>query len=103
MTQRRDSRGRRRQDGQERGLRSLYPELPRAWLSRALRISMPRARWLEFDGRVSAAVAETRARAAGQVLMALMDGSEARGREPHWLDFERDKARRLLLGASRAA
>ena len=98
MTLRRDSKGRRRAVGQERGLRPLYPVLPAAWLSRAIRVSMPTARWTEFNGLVSVAAsrASTGARAAGQVLMALMDASQDGGRAAHWLDFEREKAQRLL-------
>jgi hypothetical protein len=64
---------------------------------------MPVERWVELDDLVGAARPEagTGARAAGAVLMDLL----AAGREApraDWLDFERDKARRLLR-ASRAA
>ena len=86
-----DRRGRRRAEGQERGLRPLYPELPATWLSRALRVSMPEAMWAQFDALVRRAApgAETAPRAAGRALMDLLDASSRRGREPHWLDFER--------------
>ena len=100
----RDRRGRRRVPGQERGLRPLHPALPPAWLSRAIRVSMPIARWLEFDALVSRAAPEARtaARAAGHVVATLLDTSHRRISEPHWLDFERDKAQRLL-GVARVA
>src|SRR5262245_47762991 len=104
MAERRDSRGRRRAVGQERGLRPLYPALPPGWRSRALRVSMPERRWREFDDLVARArLAEaTEARAAGQVLIELMDAA-ADSPAPHWLDWEREKTLRLLREAERAA
>jgi hypothetical protein len=104
MTERRDSRGRRRAAGQERGLRPLYPALAPGWRSRALRVAMPEPRWREFDERVALArrAAPTEARAAGEVLMELMDAA-ARHPTPHWLDWEREKTLRLLRAAERAA
>jgi hypothetical protein len=62
------------------------------------------ARWAEFDALVERARDEegTGARAVGHALMDLMDGAHGRPGGPDWLDFERDKALRLL-GASRAA
>jgi hypothetical protein len=94
--------GRRRPEGQERGLRPLYPVLPGRWFSRALRIAMPAARWSQFDALVSGFSAETGARAAGRALEALLQRSAA-ARATDWLDWERDKARRLLVAAGRAA
>jgi hypothetical protein len=104
MTERRDSRGRRRADGQERGLRPLYPGLPPGWRSRALRIALPDRRWREFDALVARArsTAPSEARAAGEVLMGLMDAA-GRHPAPHWLDWEREKTLRLLREADRAA
>jgi hypothetical protein len=104
MTLRQDRWGRRRGAGQERGLRPLYPELPPSWISRALRVSMPAVRWAEFDDLVAGARDEagTGARAAGHVLMDLMDRAHPEPGRADWLDFERDKALRLL-GTSRAA
>jgi hypothetical protein len=105
MTERRDARGRRRAEGQERGLRPLYPRLPQGWVSRALRVSMPAARWDQLTALVARARPEapTEARAAGQVLMGLMDAAEAGIGEQHWLDWEREKTLRLLRETQRAA
>jgi hypothetical protein len=65
---------------------------------------MPVARWTEFDDLVATVrqQAGTGARAAGHVLMDLMDQTGREAPRAAWLDFERDKARRLLR-ASRAA
>jgi hypothetical protein len=105
MDERRDARGRRRAAGQERGLRPLYPRLPAGWISRALRASMPAARWQQLDDWIARARAgaPTEARAAGQALMALLDAAETTSREQHWLDWEREKTLRLLHAARRAA
>ena len=98
-----DASGRLRQDGQERGLRPLYPRLPGEWVSRAVRIAMPAFAWAQLDALVAraAAGAETGARATGEAVMALMAGNT--GRTAHWLDWEREKARRLLAMTGRAA
>ena len=101
---RKDSIGRRRRTGQERGLRPLYPPLPGEWVSRALRIAMPALRWTQFEALVARTGegAATTARATGRALMSLMDSADST-RAVHWLDWERDKARRLLADAGRAA
>lgn len=64
---------------------------------------MPAFRWAQFDALVERVTegAETGARATGRVLAALMDAES--GRTAHWLDWERDKAQRLLAAAGRAA
>ncbi len=102
---RKDAIGRRRSEGQERGLRPLYPPLPGEWMSRAIRIAMPALRWTQFEAFVARTGegAQTTARAAGRALMALMDAETESTRAAHWLDWERDKARRLLAEAGRAA
>jgi hypothetical protein len=99
-----DALGRRRRHDQERGLRPLFPALPDDWTSRALRVSMPAGGWRVLDVLVERALtdAETRARALGEVLMALLQLEPATARDVHWLDFERQKATRLL-DAARAA
>jgi hypothetical protein len=101
-----DRLGRRRAATQTRGLRPLFPLLPHAWLSRALRIAMPEAAWAELDARAAAELrgGETRARALGRVLTGLMERAPAAaGARVHWLDLERDKAQRLLGAGGRAA
>lgn len=105
MDERRDVRGRRRAAGQERGLRPLYPRLPEGWISRALRASMPAARWQQLDDWIARARpgAATEARAAGEALMALLDAAESAASNAHWLDWEREKTLRLLHAARRAA
>src|SRR5262249_61833601 len=98
-----DASGRLRRDGQERGLRPLYPRLPGEWVSRAVRIAMPAFAWAQFDALVSraAAGAETGARATGRAVMALMAGDA--GRTAHWLGWGRGKARGRPGAARRAA
>ena len=101
-----DRLGRRRAAAQGRGLRPLFPLLPRSWLSRALRVAMPEPAWAELDARtqVEQRGGETRARALGRVLMALMEQAPGdSGARVHWLDWERDKAQRLLGAGRRAA
>ena len=99
-----DAMGRRRTRDQERGLRPLYPQLPENWMSRAMRVSMPASGWRLFDALVAQATADTQtgARAVGQTLMSLMTSRAMTTPEVHWLDFEGQKAARLL-GAVRAA
>jgi hypothetical protein len=101
-----DRLGRRRAATQTRGLRPLFPLLPRAWLSRALRIAMPEAAWDELEARAAGELrgGGTRARALGRVLVGLMERAPAAaGARVHWLDWERDKAQRLLGARGRAA
>src|SRR2546430_9029361 len=102
---RRDRLGRGRAEGQERGLRLLYPRLPAGWISRVLRASMPQERWQQFDALLSRARydAPTEARAVGQALIDLMDTAEATRSSHHWLDWEREKFLRLLRDSHRAA
>ena len=101
-----DRLGRRRSATQSRGLRPLFPLLPISWLSRALRVAMPESAWAELEARLAVEVrgGETRARALGRLLMGLMEREPA-GASPrvHWLDWERDKAHRLLGVRDRAA
>jgi len=101
-----DRLGRRRGATQTRGLRPLFPLLPRAWLSRALRVAMSGPAWAELEARAAAELhgGETRARALGRVLMGLMERAPAAGSaRGHWLDWERAKAQRLLGAGGRAA
>ena len=59
---------------------------------------MPAERWTQLDDLVASArhAASTGARAAVQVLMALMEQAGGEAPRASWLDFERDKALRLL-------
>ena len=97
----RDRRGRRRRPDQERGLRPLHPLLPQAWTSKALRVAMSQADWARFETLVqlTRSRAATQARAQGMVIARLMDGSIPSGLVPgplDWMDWERQKALRLL-------
>jgi hypothetical protein len=99
----RDRRGRRRRPDQERGLRPLHPLLPQEWTSKALRVAMSRADWSRFEALVQAALplAPTLARAHGLVIARLVSRSAAAGPPPapgplDWMDWERQKALRLL-------
>lgn len=96
-----DRRGRRRQPDQERGLRPLYPPLPRQWTSKALRVAMSEEDWSRFEALVrrAAVQAPTQARAQGVVISHLLDGAVPPRPAPgplDWLDWERQKTLRLL-------
>lgn len=106
----RDRRGRRRQAGQERGLRPLHPLLPQQWSSKPIRVSMSDEDWARFDALVAAVAprASTHARAQGLVLGWLLDragvGAAVSPRNPpgtplDWMDWERQKTLRLLRSA----
>ncbi len=99
----RDRRGRRRQPDQERGLRPLHPVLPPDWMSRALRVAMSSDDWARFDALVAEASyrAPTQARAIGEVISGLIEESPRANPGPtHWMDWERQKALRLLRSVS---
>jgi hypothetical protein len=96
-----DRLGRRRAEGQERGLRSLHPILPEEWLSRPVRIAMSEGDWERFERLVDreARVAATRARAYGRAVVRLLDAAEQDPWGAHlgdWQDWERRKVARLL-------
>jgi hypothetical protein len=97
----RDRRGRRRQPNQERGLRPLHPLLPEQWTSKALRVAMSQTDWARFETlvQITLPLAATQARAQGMVIARLMDRSSVAGLVPgplDWMDWERQKALRLL-------
>lgn len=102
----RDRLGRRRQPDQERGLRSLHPELPEEWSSRAIRVAMSERDWALFESLALrlAPDAETQARAFGQVLSHLLRSiPEVRADQDDpldWQDWERRKTLRLLFAAA---
>ena len=95
-----DSLGRRRQPGQDRGLRPLHPTLPDTWLSRALRVAMSVEDWSKFEALASVLGCEesTAARAYGQTIAHLI-AREVRP-APEWMDWERQKTLRLLKKVS---
>jgi hypothetical protein len=103
MNARYDTLGRPRAEGQERGLRPLHPLLPENWISRAVRISMSDARWQQFDALIGKVKDFTGARAAGQVLSQFIDAHAKAAPTVHWLDWEHEKAKRVLKFEGTAA
>jgi hypothetical protein len=100
----RDRLGRRRSPGQGRGLRPLHPALPAEWTSRAIRVSMSDADWAQFEALARAWAAvdpePTQARAFGQALSRLLMHAEPAAPGPlDWMDWERQKALKLLRHA----
>ena len=73
----RDRIGRRRQPGQNRGLRPLFPKLPSTFESRAVRIAMTAPAWHRIDTMVAERPHETRPRALGEVVETLLAHFEA--------------------------
>jgi hypothetical protein len=67
-----DSIGRKRQPGQNRGLRPLFPKLPTSFESRAVRIAMTTSAWNRIDGLIAESATETRPRALGEVIEVLL-------------------------------
>lgn len=101
-----DRRGRRRQPGQERGLRPLHPLLPGHWESKAVRVAMSHKDWERFDDMVASVLTQTKtptqARAHGLVLSRLLDTAAQSRPAPgplDWMDWERQKTLRLLRWA----
>jgi hypothetical protein len=68
----RDSIGRKRLPGQNRGLRPLFPKLPISFESRAVRIAMTTPAWNLIDSLMAARAQETRPRALGEVIETLL-------------------------------
>ena len=71
--EKRDTLGRRRQPGQNRGLRSLFPKLPHDTQSRLVRIAMSGHAWERLEQLVAQAATSTKPRAYGEVLERLLD------------------------------
>jgi hypothetical protein len=63
-----DRLGRRRQPGQQRGLRSLFPTLPSDCQSRLMRVAMSGGAWTRLDVLVAASMAPTAPRAIGALI-----------------------------------
>jgi hypothetical protein len=99
----RDRRGRRRRPEQERGLRPLHPLLPPEWMSRALRVAMSADDWARFEALVNEAAMRTptQARAYGEAISRLIRERPRPVPGPFdWMDWERQKALRLLRPAN---
>lgn len=110
----RDSIGRKRQPGQNRGLRPLFPKLPTSFESRAVRIAMTTPAWNRIDSLMAECAKETRPRALGEVIETLLahfdtslvthsrETSEPRVAESEqfdtadWQDWQMQKERALL-------
>ena len=100
-----DSRGRKRQPDQGRGLRPLHPVLPEHWQSRALRVAMSEVDWDRFEALVRdlAADSPTQARAYGKTLARLIHAvpePSPKSKDLDWMDWERRKTLRLLFPGS---
>ena len=77
----------------------MHPPLPPEWLSRALRVAMSAEDWARFDALVGKVAyrASTQARAHGEAIAALLRGRPgADTGPPNWMDWESQKALRLL-------
>jgi hypothetical protein len=77
-----DSIGRKRQPGQNRGLRPLFPKLPTSFESRAVRIAMTTPAWNQIDNLMAARAHQTRPRALGEVIETLLAHFESALTEP---------------------
>jgi hypothetical protein len=88
-----DSLGRRRQPGQSRGLRPLYPKLEPGHQSASVRIAMSRQAWAALERVVRSSKALTRPRAIGHVLEGVLNPSD-------WQEWQIRKEKQLLEIAS---
>src|SRR5574341_993993 len=75
-----DALGRRRRPSQNRGLRSLFPKLPGAYQSRAIRVALPSETWERIERLVSRSSAPTLPRAYGEVMEQLLENFESSSR-----------------------
>lgn len=103
-----DALGRRRQPGQNRGLRPLFPRLPESFESRVVRIAMTRPAWSRLDTMLAEDAGATRPRAFGELLermlarldvaSAISESAPSRGIESSedWQDWQMRKERMLL-------
>jgi hypothetical protein len=91
----RDSLGRRRAPGQNRGLRPLYPRLERAERSRSIRVAMSERAWAALDRAVKLSRAATRPRAIGHILEGALGTTG-----PDWQEWQIRKEKQLLERAS---
>lgn len=86
----RDSLGRRREPGQNRGLRPMHPPLPPGVRSRSVRVAMSVAAWTKVD-RLVADSPVTAPRAVGALLERALDE-----RVIDWQEWQIRKEQRLL-------
>ncbi len=92
----RDSLGRRRQPGQTRGLRPLYPPLDRNDISRSIRVAMTQRAWAALDRAITNTKALTRPRAIGDLLERALGTSQT----VDWQEWQIRKEKQLLEEAS---
>ncbi len=96
MTQR-DALGRRRAPGQNRGLRPLYPPLPRGTESRSVRVAMAREAWALVDRYLAGRRRTTGPRALGELLeRAVRQHEHERERVADWQEWQIRKEQLLL-------
>jgi hypothetical protein len=76
-----DALGRRRRPSQIRGLRSLYPKLPGAYQSRAIRVAMALESWQRIERLASRSSAPTLPRAYGEVMEQLLENFDSFSRD----------------------
>jgi len=91
-----DSLGRRRQPGQTRGLRPLFPPLPKGERSRVIRVAMSQLGWAALERVVRTSHQPTPPRAVGELL------ERALGTLPNsdWQEWQIRKEKQLLERAS---
>ena len=90
----RDSLGRHRRPGQNRGLRPLYPLLPASLVSRSIRVAMSKTAWARLEQQAANEAATTRPRAIGQLIERALEP------RPDWQDWQIRKEKQLLRPAS---
>jgi len=81
----------------------LHPLLPPEWMSRALRVAMSAEDWARFEAlaREASLRSPTQARAYGEAIARLMRERIRPAPSPlDWMDWERQKALRLLRPAN---
>ena len=92
----RDSLGRRRSAGQNRGLRPLHPLLETGHTSRSVRVAMSERAWAALDRAVRLSRAATKPRAVGELLEVALGTAAG----PDWQEWQIRKEKQLLNRAS---
>lgn len=93
---RRDSLGRRRAPGQERGLRPLHPPLPLGLMSRVQRVAMTARGWALLADHTARSAHPTAPRALGELLERALEQAHV----ADWQEWQIRKERQLLERAS---